>query len=107
MVPRLIASSTSATVSASTTVEPATAISAVTLVAAIFETPVVAARGPTSVASTATPGAKEYAYDHHDHDYDQNCQERPHPNSPFTGFPDSRLQSTFVRSVVTTHAGGS
>src|SRR5215210_537606 len=110
MVLRLIAPSTTTvaatTAIASPAVEPATAIPVVTVVATVSETPVVAARGPTSAASTATTtGAKEDACDHYDHDHDQNCQERYHPNSPFTGFPAFRHQSTLERSVVTTLAG--
>jgi hypothetical protein len=109
VVRRLIASSTTATVSpataaaiASSAVEPATAVSVVTMVS-VSERSVVAARGPTSVASSAATGDKDDAYDHHDHDYRDNYQEHSHPNSPFTGYPTSVLQSTFGCTAVTTH----
>ncbi len=69
----------------------------------VSERSVVAARGPTPVASPAATGDKDDAYDHHDHDYRDNYQEQSHPNSPFTGYPTSGLQSTFGRSAVTTH----
>jgi hypothetical protein len=82
----LIASSTAAI--PSTTVEPATAISVVTMIS-VSETSVVAARRPTSAASTATTGAENKAYEHGDHDYRHNYEEHPHPNSPFTVSPDS------------------
>jgi hypothetical protein len=93
VVPRLIASSpttvATTTAIASPTVEPATVISVVTTVS---ETSVVAARRPTSPASTATTGAENEAYDHGDHDYRHNYEEHPHPTSPFTGIPRFRLQ---------------
>jgi hypothetical protein len=90
VVPRLIASSpttvAATTAIASPTVEPATVISVVTTVS-VSETPVVAARRPTSPASTATTGAENVAHDHGDHDYRHDYEEHSHPNSPFTGFP--------------------
>jgi hypothetical protein len=95
---RLIASSTTVaatavatTAVASTTVEPATAISVVTVVS-VSEAPVVAARRPTSTASTATTGAENDAYDHGNRDCRHDYEEHSHPNSPFTGFPRFRLQ---------------
>ena len=99
MVLRLIASSTAAI--PSTTVEPAAAISIVTVIS-VSETSVVTANRPTS-ASTATMGAESVAYDHGDHDHRHNHEEHSHPNSPFTGFPRFRLQSTCGRSTVATH----
>jgi hypothetical protein len=92
-VMRLIASSTTvaATAVATTAVEPATAISVVTVVS-VSEAPVVAARRPTSTASTATTGAENDAYDHGNRDCRHDYEEHSHPNSPFTGFPRFRLQ---------------
>jgi hypothetical protein len=91
---RLIASSTTVaatTAIATPTVEPATAISVVTVIS-VSEAPVVAARRPTSTASTATTGAENDAYDHGDRDCRHDYEEHSHPNSPFTGFPRFRLQ---------------
>jgi hypothetical protein len=91
---RLIASSTTVaatTAIATPTVEPATAISVVTVVS-VSEAPVVAARRPTSTASTATTGAENDAYDHGNRDCRHDYEEHSHPNSPFTGFPRFRLQ---------------
>jgi hypothetical protein len=86
---RLIASTPTVAAIASPTVEPTTAISVVTMVS---ETSVVTARRPASAASSATTtGAQNEACDHGDHDYRHNYKEHPHPNSPFTGFPDSRF----------------
>ena len=111
MVLRLIASSTTATVSsptvATTAVEPAPAVAAVIMVATVSEIAVVAARRPTSIASTATTGAKEDACYQYDHDYYHNNKEYSHPNSPFRDFPKFGHQSTFGRSAVTTLVGGS
>jgi hypothetical protein len=91
---RLIASSTTVaatTAIATPTVEPATAISVVTVIS-VSEAPVVAARRPTSTASTATTGAENDAYDHGNRDCRHDYEEHSHPNSPFTGFPRFRLQ---------------
>jgi hypothetical protein len=91
---RLIASSTTVaatTAIATPTVEPATAISVVTVIS-VSEAPVVAARRPTSTASTATTGAENDAYDHGERDCRHDYEEHSHPNSPFTGFPRFRLQ---------------
>ena len=111
MVLWLIASSTTATVSTTsptTAVEPAPAVSAVIMVATVSEIAVVAARRPTSIASTATTtGAKEDACYQYDHDYYHNNKEYSHPNSPFRDFPKFGHQSTFGRSAVTTLVGGS
>src|SRR5215204_4071274 len=77
MVQRLIASTTAATVSA-----------------------------PTTVATTpATTEAENEACDHGEHDYGHNNKKHSHPNSPFTGFPRFRLQSTLGCSAVTTRSG--
>ena len=86
---RLIASSPTVAATpaiASPTVEPTTAISVVTMVS---ETSVVTACRPASAATTT--GAQYEACDHGDHDYRHNYKEYPHPDSPFTGFPDSRF----------------
>ena len=46
---------------------------------AVSETPIVAARGPTSVASTtAIAGAKNDACYHYHRDHDHDSQERAH-----------------------------
>ena len=107
LVPRLIASTAatvSATTVATTAVEPATAISVVTVVS-VSETPVVAAGRPGSATTPATTEAENEACDHSEHDYGHNNKEHSHPNSPFTGFPRFRLQSTLGCSAVTTRSG--
>src|SRR5215208_1067349 len=56
----------------------------------VSETSVVAARRPASAASSATTtGAQNEACDHGDHAYRHDYKEHSHPNSPFTGSPDS------------------
>ncbi len=106
LVPRLIASTAavSAPTVATTAVEPATAISVVTVVS-VSESPVVAAGRPGSATTPATTEAENEACDHGEHDYGHNNKEHSHPNSPFTGFPRFRLQSTLGCSAVTTRSG--
>src|SRR5687768_5948161 len=66
---------------------------------------IVAARGFIPVTPPATPGAKDDACDHQNNDYDRNRKEHSHPNSPFSGFPESWPNLTFARSLGTTRAG--
>lgn len=66
---------------------------------AVGESTVVAARGPTAVATPTSPaGAKDDACYHYYSDYDHNSQERTHQESPFTRFPQG-LGLVYLRGI--------
>jgi len=61
----------------------------VIVVATVSIRAVVAARGFIFVARPATTGDNDDSCDHQNNDYDRNRKEHAHPNSPFSGFPET------------------
>ena len=94
-----VSPATTSTVSTAEPASPAPAFAGTTVVFAVVvivavarvAAIVTAARGAASCGSSAATSAarvEEDAYDHDDHDYGCDCQERPHDDPPRAGSPD-------------------